>query len=64
MKLKIHMLLPILYSLYTSSMFIKILCTNPRINTLTVLVYFGNILITYVIYKVGRIIENWLNLYY
>ena len=60
MKLKIHMLLPILYGLYTSSMFIKILYANPRINTLTVLVYFGNILITYVIYKVGRLIENWI----
>ena len=61
MKIKIHIILTILYGLYTSSKFIDYLSSEKHINILTVMVYFGNILITFMIYKLGEMLGKWLS---
>ena len=63
MKIKIHIILTVLYALYTSSTFIKYLSSGKNINFLTVMIYFGNILITFMIYKLGEKLEKWLRFY-
>ena len=63
MKVKIHIILTVLYGLYTSSTFIDYLSSGKSINLLTVMVYFGNILITFMIYKLGEKLEKWLRFY-
>ena len=64
MKVKIHIILTVLYGLYTSSKFIDYLSNEKHINILTVMVYFGNILITFMIYKLGEMLGKWLRFYY
>ena len=61
MKIKIHIILTVLYGLYTSSKFIDYLSSQKHINILTVMVYFGNILITFMIYKLGEMLGKWLS---
>ena len=61
MKIKIHIILTVLYGLYTSSKFIDCLSNEKHINILTVMVYFGNILITFMIYKLGEMLGKWLS---
>ena len=61
MKIKIHIILTVLYGLYTSSIFINYLSSGKNINFLTVMAYFGNILITFIIYKLGEMLGRWLS---
>ena len=61
MKVKIHIILTVLYGLYTSSKFIDYLSSQKHINILTVMVYFGNILIMFMIYKLGEMLGKWLS---
>ena len=61
MKVKIHTILTVLYGLYTSSTFIDYLSSEKHINILTVMVYFGNILIMFMIYKLGEMLGKWLS---
>lgn len=60
MKIDVEILLPSAYGLFASIIIINMLSSDVGFNTLTMCVYFANILVVYILYKVGRRIDKWL----
>ena len=63
MKTYMDVILPSLYGIPTSMLFINMLSKNVAINTLTLGVYIANILVIYILHKLGGYIDKWVKHY-
>ena len=56
--LKFEFILPIIYGLITSITILKFKLFDLKMNTMIWIVYFANIFTTYILYKVGEVIDK------